>query len=214
MNLQTVVKLMWGNEKYREYYIMRSQYPNKQILAEDEYQLVLRLRNKVLSNAQLRRYFIKEQHTEILFQCPLYFTHTNGLDCKVLIDGIVIDHKEKTVQPYDLKSTIKSVYDFHGEGFYTYGYYIQAALYDEALVRFFKSEDVTCDHPLRKELTFAVMQGYKLKHFEFVVVTKKDDREPALIYQVSPESMHVFKQGTNGIYQLLDDLKWHLVNDV
>lgn len=70
-------------------------------------------------------------HIELIHQQPIYFTYRNT-QCKALLDGIQIDHKNKIIQLFDLKTTHKPVYDFP-EAFVQWGYYRQAAFYREAL---------------------------------------------------------------------------------
>ena len=85
----------------------------------------------ILSNDFCRRYFVNENtdRYELLHQIPIYFEiELDGKkeEAKALLDGIRIDHTEKTIQPFDLKTTGKSVWDFEGS-FIHFGYYRQAA---------------------------------------------------------------------------------------
>lgn len=45
---------------------------------------------------------------ELIHQLPVYFEY-RGVECKALLDGVVISHKDRTITPFDLKSTGKSV---------------------------------------------------------------------------------------------------------
>lgn len=230
MSLTTVVKLMWGNSMYKDYYYMKSQNPNIQILSKDEYELVMNLRTSILSNDKFKSYFIQEDNffdfnSMLLLQFPLYF-ELEDVECKSLLDGIKIDFVNKKILPFDLKSTIKSVYDFHNEGFYVYGYYIQAALYMAGLKLWIEGKAYS-DHPQieklndkLKELNLS-LSDFEIEDFEFVVASKKDNREPVISYSVSKESNYRFTfedfkfqtEKYNCLKTLLESFKWHLNTD-
>lgn len=121
---------------------------------------------------------------------------------KALLDGIKIDHKEKTIEPFDLKTTGKSVYEFK-DSFLKYGYYTQAALYDEGI-----------QHP--ESPVFEYLEGgYFVKDFKFIVTeTKVSSYNPALIFKTSKKDREVGMNGGyiqgkyyKGINQLLEDYK-------
>lgn len=54
-----------------------------------------------------------------------------SIPVKGMLDFVVVDNTNKTIQPYDLK-TSKSVYTFE-DSFYKYRYYLQAEMYTELL---------------------------------------------------------------------------------
>jgi hypothetical protein len=146
-------------------------------------------------------------HEELLHQVPIYFTLKDH-EFKALLDGIKIDHQEKTIEPFDLKTIGKSVYEFP-LNYILYGYYTQAALYEYALK--------TKESPVYDLL----QEGYTLKDFIFIVAeTKTSSFNPALIYTTSKEEREAGFTGGNfnnkyhkGIYQLLEDYLWHVETD-
>lgn len=65
-----------------------------------------------MSNPFTREYFINDySHIELIHQFPIYFK-LEDMDCKALLDGVKIDHENKTVTPFDLKTTSKNSWDF------------------------------------------------------------------------------------------------------
>jgi len=142
-----------------------------------------------------------------MHQVPIYF-ELEGQEFKALLDGIRINHKDETIEPFDLKTIGKSVFDFP-QSYVDYGYYTQAALYDYAIR--------TPNSPV-----FAYIdQGYRVKDFTFIVVeTKTSSTNPAIIYTTTQKERNCgFEGGVvnnkyyKGIYQLLDDYLWHESTD-
>jgi hypothetical protein len=153
-------------------------------------------------------YFVRQKiHEELLLQVPIYFT-LDSVECKGLLDGIKIDHQEKTIEPFDLKTIGKSVYEFPAN-YLTFGYYTQAAFYTYAIQ--------TEQSPVYNLL----QEGYTLKDFIFIVTeTKTSSFNPALIYTTTSEERHAGMHGGyyngkkyKGIYELMDDYLWHVETD-
>lgn len=129
----------------------------------------------------------------------IYFTYKD-VEFKGLLDGIKINHRDKTIQPFDLKTTGKNVFQFR-ESYLTYGYYRQGALYEQALLS---------DESPVKEL---LAEGYILLDFIFIVVeTKLSGVNPAIIFRTTANERKCGLEGgyANGSYykgvnQLLED---------
>jgi len=144
---------------------------------------------------------------ELMHQVPIYFT-LEGEECKALLDGIKIDHKEKTIEPFDLKTIGKSVFDFKAN-YLNYGYYTQAALYEYAIQQ--------PESPIYQ----LIVDGYTIKDFIFIVAeTKTSSTNPALIYSTTQTERHAGMHGGfcegkryKGILELMSDYKWHVENN-
>lgn len=135
-----------------------------------------------------------------------YVLDSDSFECKALLDGVLINHNDRTIQPFDLKTTGKSVWEF-SSSFLHFGYYRQCALYEYALKS--KTSPV---HQLLEE-------GYEILDYTFIVV-EKDSNNPALIYVTSPSDrfcgLYGGKVGSKyyeGIESLLRAYKWHSEND-
>jgi len=149
-----------------------------------------------------------------------------GIKCKALLDGVKIDFKNKIITLFDLKTTGKSVYEFYNKGFYEYGYYIQSCFYTEAF-KLWLDGLAESDHPNLERLNILLennklkLNEFKLTDFEFVVVSKKDNREPIISYVVSKETNDNYlvydRVHEDSEYRclnnLLFDFQWHLHSD-
>ena len=143
------------------------------------------------------KYFAKDvKDVEIIYQYK-FDTKVNGRRCKGMLDCLIVNHAKKLVIPVDLKTGEIPAKNFP-ESYTKYRYYIQGALYKEAL-KTIVSEDF--------ELT-----GYSVQPFEFVYISKLNPYKP-LIFVVD-EDMHQsalngFKDahGYNfkGVYELLEE---------
>ena len=123
---------------------------------------------------------------------------------KSMMDKVVVDHKAKTVQVYDLKCTW-SVENFYNEYYLYRRAYIQGYLYLRAAA-FWASE--------------MGYEGYTILYPKFIVCDSTNYMNP-LVYEMSKISMQNAEEGFEykgreypGVYQLIEDLKWALDNDV
>lgn len=209
MKLEKVVEKFWENEEARAYYILtRDINEDKVILSRDEYDSVIKSKDLIMANQFLYGYFFTTNiYTELMHQVPIYFKYKDE-DCKALLDGILINHKDKTIQPFDLKTTGKSVYEFP-QSYLQFGYYRQCAFYELAL----KTEE----SPIKVFLD----KGYKLLDFIFIVVESKvSSSHPAIIYKTNEFDRQCGITGGyrnrklyKGIDQLIDEYKFHRDND-
>ncbi len=184
MRIERVVDSFWTNPTAVEYYNATRNVYNKTILSKDEYDTVLSCKEKLLANPFTFKYFINhETHIELLHQQPIYFSYM-GEECKGLMDGIRVNHDTKVIEPFDLKTIGKNIYDFP-ISFVQYGYYRQAAFYSIALKQFIENE-----RPDLKSFTIAP--------FIFIVVDSKlSSSYPAIIYETTPSDINA---GLNGGY--------------
>ena len=164
----------WDTPDAVDYYIATKHCPpNATILSKDEYASVAKAVELIKVNPYTLPYFINNDITkELMHQVPIYFEY-RGFEFKSLLDGVLIDHEHKTIQPFDLKTTGKSVYDFR-ESFVNYGYFRQAALYTYALE--------TPESPVYE----LIKKGYITRDFKFIVAeTKLSSTNPAVIVNTS-----------------------------
>jgi hypothetical protein len=123
---------------------------------------------------------------------------------KSMMDKVILDHKAKTVQVYDLKCTW-SVENFYSEYYLYRRAYIQGFLYHKAAE------------------TWASEMGYgdyTILYPRFIVCDSTNYSNP-LVYVMSVDSMDNALNGFEhngrqypGVAQLIEDLKWTLDNDV
>ena len=122
---------------------------------------------------------------------------------KSMMDKVIIDHNERTIQVYDLKCTW-SVENFYEEYYLYRRAYIQAYLYYKA------AHSLTLDGELF---------GYNVLYPKFIVCDSTNYMNP-LIFTLNDEAMDDAYNGFEhkgrtypGVKQLIEDLKWAIEND-
>jgi len=125
---------------------------------------------------------------------------------KSMMDKLVIDHNEKTIQVYDLKCTW-SVENFYEEYYLYRRAYIQAYLYYKA------AQSMT----IHEE---SELHGYDVLYPKFIVCDSTNYFNP-LIYTLDFADMTNAYEGFEhkgriypGVKKLIEDLKWAIENDV
>lgn len=141
---------------------------------------------------------------EIIYQYK-FDTTVGGKRCKGMLDCLVINHNSKVIIPVDLKTGESPCKDF--PMLYTsHRYYIQGALYREALLTIVSSD-------------FELM-GYSVTDFEFVYISKLNPNKP-MRFRVSPD-MHLaalngfvdrYGYSYRGVHNLMDDYYYSVQNN-
>lgn len=210
MSIDWVVSKFWGTDQIVDYYNSTVNIPKSIIvLSKDEAEKVQKVVELIAANVHTTEYFYNtDPNVELVHQVPIYFTHM-GVECKALLDGVMINHVRKEIQPFDLKTTGMSVYSFP-ENFVRFGYYRQAAFYTQALLS--KESPIV---PLLED-------GYKLLPFKFIVAeTKPNSYHPAVIYNCTDNDIKVGLDGgyyngrrVKGVNELLQNYLWHKEHDL
>jgi len=124
---------------------------------------------------------------------------------KSMMDKVVVDHQEKTIQVYDLKCTW-SVENFLEEYYLYRRSYIQAYLYFWAASHFRDSIEE--------------LEGYKVMPPRFIVCDSTNYYNP-LIYKLEADHLDEAYEGFThknseykGVGELIKDLKWAIENNV
>lgn len=143
---------------------------------------------------------INSSRYEIIDQMQVEGYTIDGHLFKSMLDKVVIDHKEKTIQPYDLKCTW-SVENFYEEYYLYRRAYIQAYLYYYAMLHIASDPD-------------GPYHGYKVEYLKFIVCDSTNYYQP-LIYTLDPGDMgnaylgFVHKGRTYpGVQELIAALTW------
>ena len=141
---------------------------------------------------------------EIIYQYK-FDTIVDDKRCKGMLDCLIINHKAKLIFPVDLKTGESACKDF--PMLYTsHRYYIQGALYREALKTIVDND-------------FELM-GYVVKPFEFVYISKLNPNKPMKF--LVGEDMHkaclvgfIDRYGYKyrGVHDLLDDYYYSVANN-
>lgn len=199
-----MIKRFWETPDAVTYYQENNGTSDKILLPRDEYDSALKAVELIKVSPYVASYFVNHRATQqLLHQVPICF-ELEGAEFKALLDGIKIDHEERTIEPFDLKTIGKSIYEFPSN-YINFGYYTQAALYDYAIR--------TPQSPVFN----LIDEGYTVKDFIFIVVeTKNSSTNPAVIYTTSQHERNCGLEGGfingkyyKGVYQLLEDYLWH-----
>jgi hypothetical protein len=144
---------------------------------------------------------INSSRYQVVNQMPVEGYTLDDHEFKSLLDKVVIDHKEKTIQPYDLKCTW-NVENFYEEYYLYRRAYIQAYLYYHAMLH------ITNDKK-------SEYYGYTVEYIKFIVCDSTNYYQP-LIYTLDDDDMKNAYEGFihkgrtyPGVKELIAALKWH-----
>lgn len=122
-----------------------------------------------------------------------------GYPLKAMIDKMVVDHRDKVIRIYDLKTCWDNENEFQ-RNYYKYKYYIQAAVYYLAALWWAEKEG---------------WGSYKVEFMEFIVADSNNYQNPlryptnVVNLQEGLEGFKYFGRSRGGVYKAIDDLKWH-----
>ena len=137
------------------------------------------------------------QDIEKFSQVKILFEY-RGYQMKAMLDFLIINHDEKLIQPYDLKTGGDHAERFE-KSYFFWRYDIQAYLYMRAVSELLKDK-----YP-----------GYKLEMFKFVYISRNNVYRP-LIWKVSPKLLKATREGFfrdgkyyKSIEELINDYLWY-----
>jgi len=142
----------------------------------------------------------------ILNQCKIENFNVDGHLCKAMIDRVEIDHKNKTIQPDDLKC-VWSVENFYSE------YYLYRLAFIQAYIYYKACESLTL-HEGEK------YYGYQVLPTRFIVCDSIGYYNP-LVYTLSIEDIKDAYEGFEykgrsytGVKEIIEDLNWAYTNNI
>lgn len=161
--------------------------------------------NTLMSHPFTAKYFAKNVKDVDIFYQYKFDTIVNGRRVKGMLDCLIVNHKAKVIIPVDLKTGESPCKDF--PMLYTaHRYYIQGALYREALMSIIDND-------------FELM-GYAVKPFEFIYISKINPGRP-MRFLVS-EDMHQaaldgftdrYGYHYEGVYDLIEQFYYSVENN-
>jgi hypothetical protein len=193
-------------EKCGTYFQSLRHSEGKIIISDTDYDKAVNCVASLKADPYTKRFFSKEDHIEIWKHKVITFTY-QGLDFKGELDQVVVDHKAKTIEPVDFKTTGKPIKGFSFD-FWQYRYDFQSAVYLYGI-----SKD-----PRVVEL---LKQGYTLIHFKYVVVETEMISSP-MIFRVTNDVINMGWEGgtkrsgypIEGFVQAVKRFKFHSSNDL
>ncbi len=140
-----------------------------------------------------------EDDIEVYNELPILFEH-DGVFYKSMIDKVIIDHKKKTIQPIDWKTSWNN--EEPDYAYLKFGYYLQGTMYDRALA-YWKMEDTNiCDYAvLPMKFIFCDTAGWA----DPVVLTLN---QTDVINGWHGFTIRGYKY--RGLKELMSDIAWHV----
>lgn len=180
----------WGDElrvnkicEYWEYWEDLKNSQGKQVLSSEEYLLIYQIAMSIKSHDIIGKYFIETPSVSILYQYPIYFEYKE-VECKALLDMVVINHQDKTIQPIDIKTVGDYVINFP-KSIRQRRYDIQAAFYTEALEYDIKINPNNLPYD---------WSNYKILPFKFIVQSSTMVGQP-VIFTCDYSLLEIGKKG-------------------
>lgn len=129
-------------EKGEEYYNLLFLAGDKIIVSTKDYDDAVNAYNALKDSESTKFYFMPdnpfdgiERSYQLKFKATL-----NNVDYRCMFDLVLTDHKNKTIQPVDLKTSFKKEYDFY-KSFIEWSYNIQCRLYVRILKEVIKNDE-------------------------------------------------------------------------
>lgn len=190
------------NKVAKDYFDKKIQNIGKKVVDLNMVQTARNVANQLLTDSFTSSILRGERNT-LLNKIEVDFNFY-GVRCKAEIDCIEIDHVNKVIIPYDLKCTYDNE-DFP-MSYIKNGYYLQQAFYTVALESWKKEQG---------------MEDFKVALFRFIVGdTSANGRRP-LVYKLTSADLANGHNGFTlrgyqykGIRTLVDEIKWHMDNDI
>ena len=121
-------------EKASDYYNLLYLAKDKQIISTELNNRVLNTVNALKESCATSWYFKKDNPydgIERVYQ-PKFKNEVDGIGYMVMLDLVIVDHKNKVIYPCDLKTSSHKEFDFY-KSYITWQYYIQSKLYYRTL---------------------------------------------------------------------------------
>lgn len=150
----------------------------KTILTTEDKRLIDEITTNFLNSDSTNKYFTTfADDIEILNQLHIDF-QIDDVECKALLDGVIVNHFDKTLQPYDIKTIGDKVINFP-KSLRRHNYQIQAAWYTEALNQWKKNSK---------------FEKYKILNFDFLVESTVEPGYP-MVFTCDDELLYIGKYG-------------------
>lgn len=165
------------------YWVDLSLAEGKQILADDEAMIANAIIMSWKTHKHTAHLFKDSANVDIVYQFPLFWSY-NDVDCKGLIDMIIIDHTNKRIIPIDLKTLGDFVTRFN-RAILKRRYDVQGSFYHFGLSQCLTQLATLINKPLT---------GYSIANFAFVVESTIRPGCP-LVFPMDDSLMLVGKKG-------------------
>lgn len=205
---KTVVKAieLFTDSKEADYYKAKIDSIGKTVIDLRLLEKAKQIATKVISDVNVGGVFLRPSdddfhvYTHLVIEWEYETLFGDIIECKQEVDKLDVNHKDKTVQPYDAKA----VYDTEGfeYSYLKYGYYIQQAFYTLGI---------------RQWMNENGMEDYTQLPFKFIVIDTSVDNMKPLLFVTDEED---FKQALtgfsingrkySGLRGLFEEINWAL----
>lgn len=186
------------------YWIVLTESEGKTILTVDEMATIRYVNDTILQHPYLSillRDAATSETMDVFFQLPVYFKSRIGdIDCKALLDMVIVNHETELITLYDFKTMWDSVVNFP----YVVRkrrYDIQAAFYTDAIKKIMANgtiADVISQAYEMEEYNYSVY-NYNIEGFHFIVQSTTH-RNNAVIFDADST---LIDMGRNGRGELI-----------
>lgn len=153
---QTRAKVI--KENCSEYWNLKYLAGDRKIINQDEYDDAIKCVNALKENSRTSALLFQEDpfsETEGFWQLK-FRTEFEGIPVRCMFDRILVDHRNRTITPIDLKTSSHKEYEFP-DSFIQWKYYIQANLYSWILGRIIRNTPY---------------KDYEIQPYAFVVINR------------------------------------------
>lgn len=184
-------------------YLMDTIIDGKMLISIDEYDKATIANRTLKTNSVTGPIILQETNDEVtVFKQLVIEFEIDGVEFKSMLDLVHVNHAEKKIYFYDLKTTHNAEQFSHS--YLKFKYYIQLGVYTEAIYQW-----RTKNYP-----------DYMSESMMFITIDSYNYMEP-LIYRTSSRILAdsfngFFHKGVyyRGISQLIRELKWHKQSDI
>lgn len=205
-------------EKGSEYFKSLKLAAGRKVIAHEMNMEAFELRSILYSDVDVKDYFVANDDNDLLFQLEIYTTYTlksgREIPIKGALDIVRINHKDKTVQIADFKSSY-SAHNFIGS-IKQFGYCDQLSFYDfllrEWLIEEGKYPSYTILPPVNIVIDIRDRVPY-VYEYSWADIALAADGNGAFLYSLYQTHDHNSRV-KRGWKKSLDEIGWHWENNL
>lgn len=195
----------FDNSEFYEFLEFLYNNKDKEFITPGEYSKLLACQDSLYNHKSTKKYFNCGDNIEEIYQLELNFEY-KGRNIKCILDKVIINHINETIQPLDLKSGSVSAKEFM-KNFFNYKYYLQGALYNVGIKDYFNN----------------YFEGgcYKILPFKYIYLPTFDYSNPKTFILTNKWEEAAWNGFTTnsgyryrGIDELIDEINWHIKHQV
>jgi len=180
-----------------EYYTVLKYSTGKIVISPQEFSEAQQCVNTLRTHQYTYDIFECNEDEEVLYQLK-FKTQIQGVPFRFMMDLVKIDHENKTVKPFDLKTTGDNEESFESS-YVKWCYFLQSEGYWTALNWILREDDYFKD--------------FELLPFEFIVINKNNLTPLRWIDKhIEDNTNELFNKYGITFQSLLQDANWHLQN--